>query len=68
MIPLQDILPRRKPPVMTWLIILVNVVVFFYELSLSPFQREVFFKTWGFIPARFFDPYFSVLIGEPFLL
>jgi membrane associated rhomboid family serine protease len=66
MIPLQDILPRRKPPVMTWLIILVNVVVFFYELSLSPFQREVFFKTWGFIPARFFDPYFSVLIGEPF--
>ena len=65
MIPLQDILPRRNPPVMTWFLILLNTLVFFYELSLSTVEREVFFKTWGFIPAIFFDPYFSFLIGFP---
>lgn len=65
MIPLQDILPRRNPPVITWILIFLNAVVFIYELSLSHAEREVFFKTWGFIPARFFDPYFSILIGDP---
>ncbi|MBO8143710.1 MAG: rhomboid family intramembrane serine protease [Thermodesulfobacterium sp.] len=65
MIPLQDILPRKNPPVMTWLLILVNVIVFFYEISLSPLEREIFFRNWGFVPARFFDDYFTVLTGEP---
>ncbi len=65
MIPLQDVLPRRNPPVMTWFLIIVNILVFFHELSLSPLEREAFFRTWGFIPARFFDNYFSVLTGEP---
>ncbi|NPA39272.1 MAG: rhomboid family intramembrane serine protease [Thermodesulfobacteria bacterium] len=66
MIPLQDILPRRNPPIMTWLIILINVLVFFHELHLTPYQREIFFHTWGFIPARFFDPAFKGLVVEPF--
>ena len=65
MIPLQDILPRRNPPVMTWFLIIINFVIFFYEVSLSPHAREIFFRTWGFIPAGFFDNYFSVLTGEP---
>ncbi len=64
MIPLQDILPRRNFPIMTYLLILINVLVFFYELKLSPAEREIFFKTWGVIPASFFDPYFRTLIGE----
>ena len=66
MIPLQDILPRKKPPVMTWLIILINVLVFFHELHLTPYQREIFFQTWGFIPARFFSNTATLLINEPF--
>jgi len=65
MIPLQDILPRRNPPIMTWILIFINIIVFFYEISLSPIEREIFFRTWGFIPARFFDKYFAVLVGEP---
>ncbi|WP_038056189.1 rhomboid family intramembrane serine protease [Thermodesulfobacterium hydrogeniphilum] len=66
MIPLQDILPRRNPPIMTWLLIFANIIVFFYELSLSSLEREFFFRTWGFIPARFFNHYFSALLGDPF--
>jgi membrane associated rhomboid family serine protease len=65
MIPLQDINPRRNPPVVTWLLILANILVFLYELSLPERAREAFFHTWGFVPARFFDDYFSVLVGEP---
>jgi len=64
MIPLQDILPRRNPPIMTWLIILVNVLVFFHELQLTPYQREIFFHTWGFIPARFFEPHYIGIVKE----
>lgn len=64
MIPLQDILPRKNPPIMTWTLILINILVFFYELSLSPMEREIFFRHWGFVPAKFFDNYFAVLLGE----
>lgn len=65
MIPLQDILPRKNPPIITWLIILTNVLVFFYELSLPLPQREFFFKKWGFVPAKFWDDYFSILLNIP---
>ncbi len=65
MIPLQDILPRRNPPVMTYLLILINIIIFFYEVSLTPSERVEFFRLWGFVPAKFFDPYFAVLTGEP---
>ncbi len=65
MIPLQDILPRRNPPVITWSIILVNILIFFYELLLPFSEREVFFRTWGFVPAKFFNDYFEILLGVP---
>ncbi|MCS7150200.1 MAG: rhomboid family intramembrane serine protease [Caldimicrobium sp.] len=71
MIPLQDLNPRLKPPIVTWALIIVNVLVFFYELSLSQEAREAFFKTYGFVPGLFFDDYFAVLTGrapwEPYL-
>ena len=35
MIPLRDINPTRRVPVMTILLIAINALVFFYELSLS---------------------------------
>jgi len=63
MIPLQDLNPRRKPPIITWILILINILVFLYELSLSQEERALFFQTWGFVPARFFDNYFAVLTG-----
>src|SRR5262245_19526240 len=39
-------------PVTNTVIILVNVAVFFYELSLGPQQIEAFFLQWGAIPAN----------------
>lgn len=39
-------------PVTNTVIILVNIVVFFYELTLQPLQLNLFFETWGAIPAN----------------
>ncbi|MEW6178869.1 MAG: rhomboid family intramembrane serine protease [Chloroflexota bacterium] len=53
MFPLKDTIRSRSLPVMTWLIILTNALVFFViELNLSPFQLERFIRTFGLIGAR----------------
>ncbi|MBZ0307504.1 MAG: rhomboid family intramembrane serine protease [Anaerolineae bacterium] len=41
MIPIGDVNPRRRTPYMTYLFILINILVFLWELSLS--QRELLF-------------------------
>lgn len=64
MIPLQDLNPRRKPPLITWILIVINVLVFFYLLSLPQESRQSFFFNWGFTPALFFDNYVAVLTGH----
>ena len=51
MIPLRDLNPAARAPVVTRLIILLNVVVFLYELSLGSSIRP-FMMAWGFLPAR----------------
>ena len=53
MIPLRDINPRHRFPLMTVIFILLTVVVFLYELLL-PSERalESMMLTWGLIPAR----------------
>jgi membrane associated rhomboid family serine protease len=52
MIPLKDLNPRATKPFVTVLIILVNVVVFIYELSLGPRVGRAFLFEYGMIPAR----------------
>ena len=51
MIPLQDDVRTRTFPVVPWLLLAANVVVFFYELRLGP-GLDGFFAEWGLIPAR----------------
>lgn len=51
MIPLKADLPTRTVPFMTILLILINVGVYFYQLSLGPNQWQFFF-THGAIPYR----------------
>ena len=53
MIPLRDSVPSQRWPVVTWLLIGMNVWAFLNELMLGP-QLEAFVNTWGFIPARYF--------------
>lgn len=52
MIPLRDINPRYSTPFVTVLLILANVLIFFFQLSLGQQGGERFVFTFGMIPAR----------------
>ena len=52
MIPLRDINPTRRVPVMTVGIIVVNVLVFAYEFLLPTTALESLIRTWGLIPYQ----------------
>src|SRR5512142_1895741 len=52
MIPLYDTLHSRRFPVVNWMLIGVNVLVFLYELSLSPAGLDHLTRTWGLVPAQ----------------
>ncbi|WP_457637046.1 rhomboid family intramembrane serine protease [Oceanithermus sp.] len=64
MFPLADINRPLRPPVVVKLLVLLNVLVFGYELLLSPAAREALFYTYGFIPRLFW----SNPLGESYRL
>jgi membrane associated rhomboid family serine protease len=52
MIPLKALLFRRSTPIVTILIIAVNVFCFLYEMSLPPWVRERFIEAFALVPDR----------------
>ena len=52
MIPLHDVIPSRTTPVVTIGLIVVNVLVFLFEMSLGD-SVDLFLSTYGLIPAEF---------------
>ena len=64
MIPLRDTHPSYSKPVMTSIIIALNVIVFLYQFSLDPYSQNYFMATYGIIPARF---HISTLLTTMFL-
>jgi len=57
MLPLRDTVRARDLPVMNWLLIAANVVIFLFEASLSTRQLNALTTTFGLVPARFLaDP------------
>lgn len=56
MFPMQNAVPARYPPVVTWALIAVNCAVFFIEITLSPAELEWFLARFALIPARYFAP------------
>src|SRR5438046_4972201 len=54
MIPLRDDNPTTIKPVVTVALIVVNAMVFMYQLSLEPKQGELFVYEFGAIPAVIF--------------
>lgn len=53
MIPLRDTEPSATSAYVTIWLIVVNVLVFLYEVSLDPYTRNLFIATYGMTPARF---------------
>jgi len=54
MIPLRDTIRSRDVPMVNWLIIIINVVVFLFEASLGPRQLDAFIRLAGAVPRNFF--------------
>src|SRR2546427_5949175 len=52
MFPLRDTQPSYSRPLITTLIIVVNVLVFLYEFSLDDYSRNYFIARYGLIPVR----------------
>ena len=53
MIPLRDVIPSRTTPYVTIGLIVVNVLVFLYEITLGDPYREEFILYFGLVPAAF---------------
>src|SRR5258706_5049380 len=52
MFPLYDTLRPRKFPIINWLLIVLNGLVFYYELTLGEHGLTRFIQTWGLVPSR----------------
>src|SRR6266513_1134796 len=65
MFPTKDSVPSRSTPVATRALILVNVVVFFFELGLPHQSVEQVFYLFGLVPARFSHPDWALAVGFP---
>jgi membrane associated rhomboid family serine protease len=51
-VPLRDDIPTHIRPVVTYSLIVVNIVVFLMELRLSDQQLSQFFQTWAIVPRE----------------
>ncbi len=52
MIPLKDDTPRLSTPLLNYFLIVANLAVFLFELSLGRRAQTKFFNTFGLVPAR----------------
>ena len=62
MIPLKDTIPSERYPITTIFLIMANIAVFFYEISLGR-QLPELVKFAGVVPSRFFNPQLNVSPG-----
>jgi membrane associated rhomboid family serine protease len=51
-VPLRDDNPTRITPYVTYGLLVLNILVFLYEITLPPEQLEQFFRTWAVVPSE----------------
>ena len=59
MFPLRDTQPSYSKPVVTVLLIVINLLIFLFEASLDPYYQNAFIATYGLVPDEF--SFFNVL-------
>ena len=55
MIPIRTAVPSRYPPVITWMLIATNCVVFLFQTGMSTWELNRFLFHFALIPARYFE-------------
>jgi membrane associated rhomboid family serine protease len=63
MIPLKDNLSTKRFPIVTLTLIVLNILIFMYELSLGP-ELLYFFRRYAVVPATFFDGGYYDIFGH----
>jgi membrane associated rhomboid family serine protease len=66
MFPLQDTMPSRGFPFVTWIFIVVNVLVFIAETQLGTNELEVVLQGLGVVPVRFLHDFSLAEVGTVF--
>src|ERR1700676_627995 len=59
MIPIRNAVPSRYPPVVTWILIATNCLVFLFQDSLSPVELELLLSQFALIPTRYSEDFAS---------
>ncbi len=65
MVPLRDDNPTRTVPYVTYILVVLNIAAFFYELSLGP-NLENFFQVWAVVPKNLTASFLGEPTGLPF--
>ena len=65
MIPLKDNIPRIRKPIVVWVIIAINLLVFLLELNLPEGILNLFLHLYGAVPMRFMDTQWADSAGYP---
>lgn len=53
MVPLKDYNPGQTTPYVTYGLIVLNVAIFLFELSLPSYELTDFFQSWALVPEQF---------------
>lgn len=65
MIPIRDTIPCENTPIVTWVLIGVNVLIFLLLKVLQDPQAVQILHLYGLVPARYFHPEWATAFGYP---
>jgi membrane associated rhomboid family serine protease len=65
MVPLKDEIPVRITPYVTYGLIVANILVFFYELTLTSPQLNQFFELFAVVPRELTASFQGISINQP---
>ena len=65
MVPLRDDIPTRITPVVTYALIVANILVFLHELTLPPPLLQQFFQTWAVVPRELTLSFQEAALASP---
>ena len=61
MLPIKDDQPSYSTPYVNWLLIGLNIAIYFYQWTLGPRAGEVFARTYGEVPAHLWSGNYSLV-------
>jgi membrane associated rhomboid family serine protease len=65
MLPIRDSIPSRRPALVLYGLVIVNILVFCFQLTLPEAKLDEFFYLFGIVPRRYSHPSWAREIGFP---